>query len=772
MAGVSGWKTRLVDDTDVPTPAAGKVHLFFDLADGEPKYKDETGAVNTFPSLSSFNGRSGAVVPIQADYDSFFLTAVEGAALITAHEAAGDPHAQYLTAAEGNAAYQPLDADLTSIAALTTTAYGRSLLTLAAAANLAAEVDSFFLTPAEGNAAYQPLDTTLSALAAANWAANAFPIGSGADALAQIAFAANTFPGRSSSGNLVAKTMSDAGFAFSAAADTAAETALLNPATAVLKGLMSASDFRRVRWQYDAVEDFGFVGDLRFVEDGACSSGANTKITSATMAFVAGDLGKRITLSEAGPLTGSVAGQYVGTITNVDSGTQVTVSPVITTTCSAKALQVGTDNTTAIGNMMTLVNTTNAAFPGVKIVFPQSATNAYGFTVPVVFNKQVTVEGLGSVWNTDNGNYTRAGGTRLAWWGTSSDGGVEFGAFFTVQPGAGAVQAIKNPAFRHLWIDGRNGDQNSALYGIRLAGCHQPILENIFFMDCRAAGLLCNSTAVTLSPAGDQGVLRPSFKDLNFRNLETFTGAILTPITTSTVITLTNTGQNITVSASTMPAIDNYAWIATNEGAPALVRYTGGGTTTLNVKVSAEDALYGYLTVSSGNVVSAAPNNGTSMLLGGNLTSNTNCGLAQMIQCTHGANWGPACVEFRNCDSMDFIDLYVNGGSPTNDGAINRIRKEGIRVCGSNVNVALACRNSTFRSGDPSSSSAAGISNMALLNTGAKLAFPAGPTYWDLQQLGNGARIPVVERVATSATQGAAGASFEVDAERRDVARS
>ena len=72
MAGVSGWKTRLVDDTDVPTPAAGKVHLFFDLADGQPKYKDETGAVNTFPSRSSFNGRTGAVVPIQADYDSFF----------------------------------------------------------------------------------------------------------------------------------------------------------------------------------------------------------------------------------------------------------------------------------------------------------------------------------------------------------------------------------------------------------------------------------------------------------------------------------------------------------------------------------------------------------------------------------------------------------------------------------------------------------------------------------------------------------------------------
>jgi len=62
--------------------------------------------------------------------------------------------------------FQPADADLTAIAALTTTAYGRSLLTLANATALAAEVDSFFLTPSEGNAAYQPLDSDLTAIAA------------------------------------------------------------------------------------------------------------------------------------------------------------------------------------------------------------------------------------------------------------------------------------------------------------------------------------------------------------------------------------------------------------------------------------------------------------------------------------------------------------------------------------------------------------------------------------------------------------------------------
>lgn len=55
----------------------------------------------------------------------------------------------------------------------------------------------------------QAYDATLAALAAANWAANALPIGTGADTLSQTAFAASTFPARASAGNLVAKTITD-----------------------------------------------------------------------------------------------------------------------------------------------------------------------------------------------------------------------------------------------------------------------------------------------------------------------------------------------------------------------------------------------------------------------------------------------------------------------------------------------------------------------------------------------------------------------------------
>lgn len=73
----------------------------------------------------------------------------------------------------------------------------------------------------------QALDATLTALSGANWAANAIPIGSGADTVAQVSFAANTFPGRSSSGNLVAKTMTDFGFSLVDDANAAAAQSTL-----------------------------------------------------------------------------------------------------------------------------------------------------------------------------------------------------------------------------------------------------------------------------------------------------------------------------------------------------------------------------------------------------------------------------------------------------------------------------------------------------------------------------------------------------------------
>lgn len=89
---------------------------------------------------------------------------------------------------------------------------------------------------------YQPVDATLTALAAADWAANALPIGSGANTLAQVSFAANTFPARSSAGNLVAKAITDFGLSLVDDADaTAARTTLGLGSLATQSGTFSGT---------------------------------------------------------------------------------------------------------------------------------------------------------------------------------------------------------------------------------------------------------------------------------------------------------------------------------------------------------------------------------------------------------------------------------------------------------------------------------------------------------------------------------------------------
>lgn len=140
MADPSGVKFRIVADSDIPTPASGKVHVYW-ISTGA-RYKDSAGASHDFPAVASFNGRIGAITPVQADYDAFFLTP-----------------------AEGDVAYQPLDADLTSIAALTTTSFGRTFLDLADAS---AARTKLALGTAALNAFgdFQPVDSDLTAIAA------------------------------------------------------------------------------------------------------------------------------------------------------------------------------------------------------------------------------------------------------------------------------------------------------------------------------------------------------------------------------------------------------------------------------------------------------------------------------------------------------------------------------------------------------------------------------------------------------------------------------
>src|SRR5207249_2863404 len=78
----------------------------------------------------------------------------------------------------------------------------------------------------------------------------------------------------------------------------------------------------------------------------------------------------------------------------------------------------------------------------------------------------------------------------------------------------------------------------------------------------------------------------------------------------------------------------------------------------------------------------------------------------------------------------------------TSDGAINRIRKPGCRLNGSNSNDTLAARNNVFQGG---SMGEGGISVMGVLNTGSRLSAMSGPNYYKHYELGNGEAIPTVE---------------------------
>ena len=152
----------------------------------------------TMLALENLDNTSDANKPVSTAQATAIATAV------TNHESASDPHPQYLTSTEGNAAYQPLDGDLTAVAGLagagfavrttTNTWATRSLTTPPTSGRAITNQDGVFgspsftytdkgsdavathvaasdphpqyLTPAEGNAAYQPLDADLSAVAA------------------------------------------------------------------------------------------------------------------------------------------------------------------------------------------------------------------------------------------------------------------------------------------------------------------------------------------------------------------------------------------------------------------------------------------------------------------------------------------------------------------------------------------------------------------------------------------------------------------------------
>lgn len=233
-------------------------------------------------AVSSVNGEVGVVVLDAADVGAD-ATGTATAAVAT-HAGLSDPHPGYLTPAEGDAAYdalgaaaaaqaasQPVDSDLTAIAALATTSYGRAFLALAdAAAGRTALGLGTAATAATGDfdaagaaaaaqAASQPLDSDLTALAALTTtaygrslleAANASALRTlaglvlGTDIYSKSAVDAGFQPLDSDLTAIAALTTTSVGRSLLAGADAAALRTIIGSdasGTAVLKSLFDAN---------------------------------------------------------------------------------------------------------------------------------------------------------------------------------------------------------------------------------------------------------------------------------------------------------------------------------------------------------------------------------------------------------------------------------------------------------------------------------------------------------------------------------------------------
>lgn len=150
-----------------------------------------------------------------------------------------------------------------------------------------------------GAGSFQPLDGTLTALASLMIAANSLSIGTGADAFSQTSFAANTFPARASSGNLVAKAITDFGLSLLDDADASAGRTTLGLGTVATlasdtDGTLAANSDTSVATQ-KAVKtyiDLAVTGLLDFKGSTNASANPNYPAASKGDAYVVSAAGK------------------------------------------------------------------------------------------------------------------------------------------------------------------------------------------------------------------------------------------------------------------------------------------------------------------------------------------------------------------------------------------------------------------------------------------------------------------------------------------------
>jgi hypothetical protein len=237
---------------------------------------------------------------------------------------------------------------------------------------------------------YQPSDADLAAIAALSCTENQIIKRNGAGAWACAADAtagAPTFDGIGSGTNKSAAMVIDSGASLAATGSgTIAATSV--PATGVpftqtgTGAVATTQD--EINKRTPSIKDFGAVGDTRIVTDGAMSSSTNpTFLSSATASFVAGDAGKAVSVAGAGT-AGAVLN---GTIKSVSSGTVAVLSASAATTVSGATVSLGTDDTAAV---------TAALAAHLHVIAP---VGKYKLTSTITMRSGATLEGEGgSAW--------------------------------------------------------------------------------------------------------------------------------------------------------------------------------------------------------------------------------------------------------------------------------------------------------------------------------------------------------------------------------------